>query len=270
MDLQSILQLKDLRLYKFHAARYNEEYEPLDVFLRDRSEWDSWNSWQGSKNEFNRDYVISFIKFYPEQKTWLFGGVYKILGRRPEKRAQSYDIELTDQGKNLIGRLKITAGITRGRAFNLETLYENIQVSEILKEPYSGEVFCGYENVSKKFSMLEVIFKNERQDWKTALENVKGIYVIADQKTGKKYVGKASGNDGVWSRWNTYMQTGHGWNKELIGLLDNADSEYARNNFRITLIECWPFKTDDKIIDNRERFWKEALLTKGEYGYNGN
>ncbi len=201
MNLQSILEMKDLRDYKFHAARYNEEYEPLDVFLRDRSEWDKWNSWRSKRNEFNRKYVISFIKFYPEEETWLFGGIYKILSRGSEKRAYSYDIELTGQGKSLIGRLKITATITRGRAFNIETLYDKIKVTEILKEPYSGEPFPGYENVSENFFFLENIFKNERQDWKTALKNVKGIYVVADKKTGKKYVGKASGNDGVWSRW---------------------------------------------------------------------
>lgn len=81
--------------------------------------------------------------------------------------------------------MKITASISRGRAFNLETVYDRLSVCEVLREPYSGEFFCGYENVSQDFSMLEVIYKNERTDWKTALENVKGVYVVAD-KNGKE------------------------------------------------------------------------------------
>ena len=73
MNLRSLLQLEDLNNYKLHAARNNKFHEPLDVFLRDRNEWDRWNSWQGTKNEFNRDLLVSIIKFYPEPNTWLFG-----------------------------------------------------------------------------------------------------------------------------------------------------------------------------------------------------
>jgi len=270
VDIATLLEIENLQEYKFHAARNNNVDEPLDVFLRDRSEWDGWNRWRREKDEFNRDYVVSFIKFYPERETWLFGGIYKILGRRPEKRAHNYDIELTDKGKDLIGRLKITAALPRGRAFKLENVHDSLSVCEVLREPYSGEFFCGYENISQDFSMLEVIYKNERTNWKTALENIKGVYVIADKKTGKKYVGSAYGDTGIWSRWSSYMHTGHGWNKELVGLIEGAGLEYARKNFRITLIECWLFKTDDRTVIHRENFWKEALLTKGKHGYNVN
>ena len=270
MDISQILEIENLQDYKFHAARYNNIEEPLDVFLRNRNEWDGWNSWHGVRNEFNRNYVVSFIKFYPEEETWLFGGIYKILGRHPEKTAHGYDIELTDKGKELIGRLKINAKLSRTKAFKLENVYDKLSVCEVLREPYSGEFFRGYENISQDFSNLEVIYRNERTDWKTPLENVKGVYVIADKKTGRKYVGSAYGDTGIWSRWSSYMNTGHGWNKELVGLIEGAGMEYARKNFRITLIECWPFKTDDRTIIQRENFWKEALLTRGKHGYNGN
>lgn len=118
--------------------------------------------------------------------------------------------------------------------------------------------------------MLETIIGNERMDWKSALQNVKGVYVIADKKTGKKYVGSAYGEKGIWARWSTYMQTGHGSNIELKDLVQGGGRNYARDNFRITLIECWPFKTDDSAIISRENFWKEALLTRGKHGYNKN
>ncbi len=272
MNISKILEIGNPKKYNFHAARNNRKHEPLDVFLDDREEWHNWNRWQRDKNEFTRDYVISFIQFYPEgKKIWLFGGIYKILGRESKKQAHSYKIELTNQGENLIGRLKVTASIPRGRAFNLETVYDRLSVCEVLREPYNGEVFCGYENVSEDFSTLEIIYKNQRRDWKDSLERVKGVYVIVDKKTGKKYVGSASGEKGIWSRWSQYMDTGHGWNKELVGLLKNADmKKYARKNFRITLIECWLLKTDDNTITQRESFWKKALLTRGKHGYNAN
>jgi hypothetical protein len=55
-------------------------------------------------------------------------------------------------------------------------------LSEILKEPYSGEAFCGYENINHDFIDLEAIFRQSRPDWRAALENVKGIYLITDKK----------------------------------------------------------------------------------------
>ena len=104
-----------------------------------------------------------------------------------------------------------------------------------------------------------------------------------DRKTGKKYVGSAYGNNGIWSRWCRYVWSLHGNNKELKALFkENKEEgmleifarkdplEYAMANFRFTLIECWPFKTDDSAIIHRENFWKEALLSRGKYGYNAN
>ncbi|AUD02173.1 GIY-YIG nuclease family protein [Spirosoma pollinicola] len=268
MELSSILHLSDFSKYKLHAARKSGTVEPLIAFLRDRSEWHQWNSWQRNKNEFNRDRILSLIDFYPEHGEWLFGGIYEVQERGPEKNAHSYVVKLLDHGQDLIGRLKLTGSLPRGRAFKLETFYDNFKISELLRTPYAGKVFDGYEKVSLDLSMLEIIYKNNRTDWKTALESVKGIYLIADKLTGKQYVGSAYGDTGIWARWACYVNTGHGWNKELVKLTSN-DPSYARTNFKITLIECWPFKTDDKTIIIRENFWKEAFLTK-QHGYNSN
>ena len=37
-DLSRLLNLGELNQYKIHAARYNQEAQPLDVFLSDRNE----------------------------------------------------------------------------------------------------------------------------------------------------------------------------------------------------------------------------------------
>lgn len=33
--------------YKLHLACWNGKDNPLDVFVRDRDEWNGWNSWRG-------------------------------------------------------------------------------------------------------------------------------------------------------------------------------------------------------------------------------
>lgn len=269
LTVTSIFDIARPAEYKLHAARWNDEYQPLDIFTSDRAEWQRWNSWRSEKNDFNRQYILSFIDFYPEYQTWLFGGIFEVLERRPGK-GPNYRVQLCDRGSDLIGRLKIKLEISRGKSFKLENWIEHMKVSELLKEPYSGDPFVGFDNVSLDFSMLETIVRNERMDWKTALQNVKGIYLIVDRSTGKKYVGSAYNDIGIWSRWCQYVATGHGWNKALIELMADKGVAYARENFRITLLETWPYRTEDKVIIGRENHWKEALLTRGDFGYNRN
>jgi hypothetical protein len=101
------------------------------------------------------------------------------------------------------------------------------------------------------------------------LENVKGVYLIADKSNGKKYVGSAYGPFGIWRRWGCYIGTGHGCNDELTKLIDEKGIEYARKNFRLSFLEYRPARTDDHVIISRENLWKEALLSR-KFGYNRN
>jgi hypothetical protein len=111
----------------------------------------------------------------------------------------------------------------------LENCIEEFEVSEILKEEYTGEVFCGYENINHDFHVLENIFLTGKQDWKTALVNVKGIYLIMDKRNGKKYVGSAYGDSGIWSRWNCYIGNGHGHNDELTKIIKQNGKSTLEN-----------------------------------------
>lgn len=269
MDILKLLDISDPKSYKLHVARYNGTERPLDVFVNDRRNWHKWNEWRETKDDFNRQFILSLIEFYPERYTYVFGGIYQVLERKNLQRQHSYKVELLKNSEDLIGRLKIVAQFSRGRSFILENHIDKINFSEILKEPYDGEKFEGFENISIDFLNLEMIIKREKLDWKTALSSVKGIYLISDKKTGKAYVGKADGGDGVWQRWSSYIFTGHGFNKELVGLSKNFGIGYARKNFKFTIIEAWPFQTDDKVINKRETYWKDALLTR-DFGYNLN
>ena len=259
--------------YKLHLACRNEDGDqPLDLFVHDRAEWEGWNTWRGARDDFNREFIFSLIDFYPQRDRWLFAGAYKIVGRRPANRAHSYDIELLPESKPYIGRLKlILKRPGRAKAFNLENYYSDFVVSEILPDPYSGEAFAGYDNIDLSFAMLENLIRAQRLDWKTALENIKGVYLITDSSNGKRYVGSAYGGTGVWARWNCYVFTGHGYNDELTQLIAKQSVDHARNYFRFSLLEYLPAKTDDAVVIARESYWKTVLLSRRpEFGYNRN
>lgn len=271
IPLSTFLPIQTPSQYKVHLACWNGENQPLDVFVRDQTEWDGWNKWRSNKDEFNREFILSLVHFYIEADVWLFGGIYKVLERNPENYSHSYKIESVSGYNELVGRLKIFLPRPgRARSVKLENYYNQMYVSELLKEPYTGAKFPGYEDINCDFVTLETVFRMGRPDWKAALENVKGVYLIADKSNGKKYVGSAYGEAGIWSRWQSYINTGHGWNDELTQLIEREGIEYARQNFRVSLLEYRPARTDDQLIIAREVFWKEALLTRVPLGYNKN
>lgn len=265
----------EMRKYKIHLAAYNGYEQPLDVFARDREEWKGWNEWRGGKDDFNREYILGLIPDYHKTDKYVFGGVFKVIERYDnwQETEVGYKVELTNQFESLIGRLVVTfshyQGL-RGRAFLLENFMDSMSIAEILENPYEGEEFPGYDNVRIDFSSLELLVQNQKTDWRVALEHVKGIYLIVDKFNGKKYVGSAYGDSGIWSRWCTYINTGHGYNDELVMLIEKNGIDYARKYFQFAILELRSMKTDDDTIINRESFWKEVLLTRGIFGYNKN
>jgi len=265
--LSEIFPIEVLSDYKVHYAMWNRVKQPLDVFTSDRQEWRGWQEYRASRDDFNRPLIFSLAYFYHEPGTWLFGGVFKVLARHDD----CYEVELTDIGGSFVGRLKLWSPYnSRGVRVKMEGQYENFTVTEILREPYAGRPFPGFEDIDISFGELETIFKNGRLDWKTALENVKGIYLITDRNSGKRYVGSAFGEGGVWSRWLSYIETGHGGNVELRRLVGNLSLDYCRAHFQLALLEHRPARASDDLILRRETFWKQLLLSRGDQGLNRN
>ena len=267
IELCELIEGREIDDCKIHLASWNKHDHPLDVFVKDWEQWKKWNEYRGKRNEFNRKYIFSLIQFYPEPDMWLFGGLWRVVKRHDDR----YEVELDKKYENLIGRLKVSYKRPgRNRSVLPDNQFENMSVAEILRRPYSGEQFPGYEDISHSFSALEVIISQNRSDWYSALSNVKGVYLIVDSKNGKKYVGSAYGDTGIWSRWSCYIGTGHGHNDEISKIIKKHGMKYARKNFSFTLLEHRPMKTDDKAIIARESFWKQALQSRGDFGYNKN
>ena len=192
--LKDIWPIENPRHYKAHFARWNGHYHPLNEWVSDRSKWVHWQRHR-KRNEFRRRYIFSLMDFYHERDVWLFGGVFEVLKRHKGHGGIRYDVKLTDLGKPYIGRLKLRSSYRERKA---EVYFENhyegkhtLHVLEILREPYSGRTFPGYERVAVSFGELEALVRNDRPDWKAALGSVKGVYLITDQKSGKQYVGSA-------------------------------------------------------------------------------
>lgn len=266
--LRDIWPIENIKDFKIHFARKNREgVQPLDVWTHDKAQWQKWQEYRPGKNDFNRPLIFSLIQYYHETDTWLFGGVFRVLARHHDR----YEVELTNQGDPFIGRLKLRRRYRERttRTF-MENHYSDFEVHEILRETYSGRSFPGFNDIDLSFEELTTLILNDRADWRAALGNVKGIYLITDCKTGRRYVGSAYGDQGIWSRWRSYVDTGHGGNVELRKIIGENGPNYFRSNFRIALLEHLTARTSDETVISRENFWKSILLTRGSQGLNRN
>ena len=267
--LQDIWPIENPCHYKVHFARHDSHSEPLDVFAQGPYMWAGWQEHRSSKNRFNREFIFSLAKFYHETDIWLFGGIYAVL----ERNEDGYEVELTEQGGGFIGRLKLRSTY---RAMNssvkLEGKYADFEVQEILREPYTGRAFSGLENIDLSFLELEALVRNERPDWRIPLENIAGIYLISvrTDRAVRRYVGAAYGDQGVWSRWDHYVTTGHGETAELRKLVARQGIDYCRQHFRFALLEHMAMNTPQEIVRAREDHWKRILGTRERGGLNRN
>ena len=267
IELREIWDIENAEDYKVHFARWNQREQPLEVWARDRGEWQAWQEYRPGRNDFNRPRIFSLMQFYHETDTWLFGGVFQVLERLPD----AYRVQLTDEGKSLIGRLKLRTPY-RGRTtrLKLEDQYDDFEVIELLREPYTGTPLPGYAWIDVSFVELETIVANERPDWRVALENTLGIYAVTDTRLKSIYVGAAFGDGGLWSRWAEYVSSGDGGNVELGRAIGDQGMAYCRSYFRFTLLETLLLNTPGDVVAAREAHWKQVLRTRGHGGLNRN
>lgn len=122
--------------------------------------------------------------------------------------------------------------------------------------------FPGFDRLIVDRVQLQALTREHRYTgWRTALASVKGIYLIADTRDGRQYVGKADGAETILQRWSEYATTGHGGNVELRGL-DPA-------TFRYSILRVFDPATPTRVIDEAESHCNQALDTR-KHGLNRN
>ena len=143
------------------------------------------------------------------------------------------------------------------------------EVIEILPTGYVKE-FSDYFDFTLTYNELKKLteYPEANKRWIDKLSPVNGIYLILDKKTGSQYIGSAYGVNGIWGRWENYVNTkGHGGNKLLIELLDK-DENYI-SNLQWTIFETLPANlSKDRVILYETRY-KDKLGTRA-FGLNAN
>lgn len=280
INLTQLLGIKEeeFQEYKVHFAigRDNRK-EPYNTFLIDA--FKSWQEHQTNKN-FGRKYVLSLV--YYDKDIWMFAGIYEVLPVKPVPvqsengwKGWKYETKLTNKAVDYIGRaffkfkkeFRASYPVLELDPKNGEPIAE-MPLSHILDKRVALADFVGFDKVNVDYKTLKYIVSDNISSWKSALSNVKGIYLIVDTLTGKQYVGSAYGDECIWQRWSNYAKTGHGGNAELKNLLVENGQEYAYN-FKYSILEVCNMNLGNEYIIERETHWKEVLLTR-KFGLNKN
>lgn len=256
---------------KLHCAVTDGKVEPINELATDWSEWVGWSRWRGARDHFNRDFIFTMARVPKTASQWLFGGVFEVTGRSPIANARSYNLTLRDDMmgeyiKRLIVDFPLPARVTR---LNLDKHIDHMRVASVLEVPYEGEAFPGHDLVNHTLRELRGVVRQNRTDWRAALESLKGVYVIHDDATGRPYVGAAYGDEGIWQRLCAYAATLHGGNIALKELVKNEGEDYALENLRFALLDPLVLRTDDKRVIEREVHWKNVLQSR-RFGNNKN
>jgi hypothetical protein len=253
--------------YKVHLASWNGVEEPRDVFASGIEKWKIWQECQSKKN-FERKYIISLIDM-PGEGEWLFAGLWKSNGVvRENERHFFYSTELLDSAKEFIGKVVVRYNKSFRQCYPYaETILEETEVVEILREKYSIGEFKGFGNIDFSFSQLEYVINNEISGYKAALSSCSGVYLITDTGSNKIYIGSAYGAGGIWQRWKAYVQSLHGGNKELKKILRNDVEGHLK--FRFSILQTLPLDMNFDDIIKYESLWKDRLLSRIN-GLNGN
>ena len=92
--LRDIWPIVEPKKFKAHFARWNGEHQPLEVWVRSRVEWQEWQAHRPTRDDFNRPLIFSMVQFYHEPDIRLFGGVFRVDERGPDR----YEVALADEG----------------------------------------------------------------------------------------------------------------------------------------------------------------------------
>ncbi|WP_156160551.1 GIY-YIG nuclease family protein [Demequina soli] len=196
-------------------------------------------------------------------------GAYENRGEVAAERTDThryFDLHESDLLDALDGRLVVewsADAINWSKRGELAARFPVVEISDP-----AAVAFPGFDRVALTYAELREVMSDSRYaSWRTALGAVQGIYLIADARTGRLYVGKADGGERILGRWRQYAETGHGGNvalKETLGV----DPDHAEH-FTWSLLRVFGSNATPDQVDEAESHFKQTLLSR-KFGYNLN
>jgi len=266
IKLNDILQLTDLENVKIRFnLMFDGDWNPIEIFKNKNTQrlldGHYWN-YENKKSYKDGQITVGLIRIKGD--LWLLFHAGRITKGLNVFKGIGYEYETLTEYEKYFGRLIVRYKNQSQTMIRLaNSVIDECEVEQILPDIFDNDVFPGYDKVNVSWDELSRVI--EKDTWKTALQNQKGVYLITDISNGKKYVGSAYGETMILGRWQSYVKNGHGGNVGLKVL----DFGYIKANCRYSILDIYKSTIDDKVIIERESWWKEVLQSR-RYGYNEN
>lgn len=271
IKLNDILKLSNLENVKIRLNLSNDSWNALKLYHDNPNLLLIGNFHNSTSKRWfkNNEIVIGFAQI--KNDDWLLIDISRITqnynklydGKSVVTLNTFYEHEKLIEYEKYFGRLIVKFHKTNAFVTLKGNRIDDFVVKEILPNSLDNDFFPGYEKVNISWEEMNRVL--EKENWKTALQNQKGVYLITDVSNGKMYVGSAYGENMILGRWLAYIKTGHGGN---VGL-KKLSFDYIKQNFRYSILDIYKSTTDDQIIIERESWWKEVLHSR-KFGYNEN
>lgn len=271
--LNDILKLENLDNVKFRLNLSNISWNALEHYHNNPNQMLIGHFHNSTKKKWFKENQIIIGLAQIKNNDWLLIDISKITksynnvwdGKTHSNVNTFYEHEKLKEYEKYFGRLIVQFHKTNAYVTLSGNRIDDFVLKEILPSSLDKDLFPGYEKVNISWDTMKRVL--EKDTWKTALENQKGVYLITDLTNGKKYIGSAYGEYMILGRWKSYIRSGHGSNVELKRL----SFDHIKRNFRYSILDIYKSTTNDQIIIDRESWWKEVLLSRQElYGYNKN
>jgi hypothetical protein len=266
IKLNDILGLTDLENVKVRFnIMFGGNWNPIEVFqskdAQQLLDGHYWN-YESKKSYKEGNVTIGLIRIKGD--SWLLFHIGRITKDLNKLNGVGYSYETLTEYEKYFGRLIVRYKNQSQTMIRLaNSVINECEVAQILPDVFDNDIFPGYDKVNVTWEGLSRFI--EKDNWKTALQNQKGVYLITDISNGKKYVGSAYGENMILGRWQAYVRNGHGGNVGLKVL----DFDYIKKNFKYSILDIYKSTIDDQVIIERESWWKEVLQSR-KYGYNEN
>jgi len=257
--------LPEVRLVRHKDNRADRGRSPYELWRDDRPKFEGYQSVQGFHNRVKLSAPFWAVFIVNLQEETMFAGMYRAAYRGLLKKdtpwptaeggmdlagsCDVFDLTPDDRLADLSGRMFINWGAA-ALAWVQHAKRNDKPVIEV-RPAFREEDFPGFLNFIQPLSKLGKLPKS----WETALRSCRGVYLLTCPKTKEQYVGSASGEDGFWGRWQSYLQTGHGGN---VGLKSRDPSDY-----QVSVLEVAGTSATEKDILAMEGLWQSKLQSMG-------
>jgi hypothetical protein len=246
---------------------FAQNWNPIELFKNgDISTMLEGQYWNYNKNKSYKagQITIGLVKIKPNDDFWLLFHIGQVTRDLNKLNGVGYEYQDLPDYQKYVGRLIIKfKNKAQTMIRNAESVFDDCYISQILSDTFDNDLFPGYEKVNISWDEMNRVL--EKDNWKTALQNQKGVYLMTDTSNGKMYVGSAYGENMILGRWRAYVKSGNGGN---VGL-KQLTFDHIKQNFKYSILDIYKSTTDDQIIINRESWWKEVLQSR-QFGYNEN